>query len=222
MESSVPSEEAPGRAPAAPGSGALLGFVRLQIGLFVFALSITLMLGANIGLDPWSAVHQGLSKATGLSFGRVTQIIGLLLIAASWLRLNVRPGLGTLCNMLFIGAWVDWLRQRGVAPVFDGISALSLLQFLSGIAVNGLATALYIGARFGAGPRDGFVLGLSAKLGRSIRATRVGIELVLLATAFALGGSIGLGTLLFALLMGPVMQASMRVMRVSTDPNAKR
>lgn len=200
---------------------ALLRFVRLQAGLFCFALSITVMLGATIGLDPWSAVHEGASAHTGLSFGRITQLVGLALIALGWLWLGVRPGLGTIFNMLVIGPWIDWIRQLGWVPVQESLGALGVAQFLVGIALNGFATALYIGARYGAGPRDGFVLGLSAKLRKSVRVTRVGIELTLLGIALLLGGSIGLGTLLFALLMGPTMQASLRLMRVSTDPNVR-
>lgn len=199
----------------------ILRFARLQLGLFLFALSITVMLGASIGLDPWSAVHGGLSEQLGISFGRVTQIIGLLLIGLSWIWLSVRPGLGTVCNMLVIGPWIDVLRHYGWVSVHGSLGAPGVAQFLAGIGINGLATGVYIGARYGAGPRDGFVLGLAKKSARSVRVTRIGIEVTLLAAAFLLGGSIGLGTLLFALLMGPTMQASLRWMGVSTDPNAQ-
>lgn len=200
----------------------VLRFARLQFGLFLFALSIAVMLGASIGLDPWSAVHGGLSDQTGLSFGRVTQFIGLALIGLSWVWLGVRPGAGTVFNMLVIGPWIDLLRGQGWVPVQGTLGALGVVQFLAGIAINGIATGVYIGARFGAGPRDGFVLGLATKSARSVRVTRIGIEVTLLVAAFLLGGSIGLGTLLFALLMGPAMQASLRIMGVSTDPNARR
>lgn len=205
-----------------PRKGHLVAFVRLQIGLFVFAVSIVSMLGAGIGLDPWSAVHEGLTLHSSQSFGRVTQLVGLALVAVSWLFLGVRPGLGTLFNMVLIGIWVDWLLAWGVIPVQSGDSASAVAQFLVGILVNGFATALYIGARYGAGPRDGFILGLSRRSGRSIRVTRVGIEITLLVTALVLGGSIGWGTVLFALLMGPCMQAWMRALRVSRTPSASR
>ena len=193
-------------------------FVQLQVGLFVFAVSVTLMLEAGIGLDPWSAVHEGLVFQTQLSFGRVVQGVGTLLIAFSWVVLRIRPGVGTVCNMLFIGAWIDLIRSGEWIPVWEAPDLLAYGQFLLGIVVNGFATALYIGAHLGAGPRDSFVLGSSARLGKSIRVTRVGIELTLLATAFLIGGTIGWGTLIFALLMGPVMQASLRLMRVSSGP----
>lgn len=199
---------------------ALARFARLQAGLFVFALSITLMLEANIGLDPWSAVHQGLARHTGLSFGRVVQSVGLLLVLFNWWRLRTRPGLGTLCNMLFIGAWIDWVRERGVVPEWHAKDWQAFVQFFFGIAVNGFATALYIGARFGAGPRDGFILGVSSLFGKSIRVTRIGVEFVLITSALFLGGTIAWGTVFFAILMGPMMQASLRIMRVSTAPHA--
>ena len=198
-----------------------IAFLRLQLGLFIFALSIVLMLGAGIGLDPWSAVHEGLTLHTVLSFGRITQLVGLGLITVSWFLFRVRPGLGTLFNMLLIGIWVDWLLAAEVIPVHALPSVPAYGQFLAGIAINGFATALYIGARYGAGPRDGFILGLSRRLGHTIRVTRICVELTLLVTALALGGSIGWGTLLFALLMGPTMQIAMRMMRVSSDPNAR-
>ncbi len=198
-----------------------LRFLRLQLGLFVFAVSVTLMLEARVGLDPWSAVHEGLVLQSGISFGRMVQLVGLLLIAVSWALLRVKPGLGTLCNMLFIGLWIDVLRSEGWIPVRDHPDWRAYAQFLAGILLNGLATALYIGARFGAGPRDSFVLGLSARLGRSVRATRVGVEAALVVTAFLIGGTIAWGTLIFTVLMGPVMQASLRLLRVSTDPNAR-
>ena len=210
------------RAETAPGMNHFVAFFRLQLGLFIFALSIVMMLGAGIGLDPWSAVHEGLTLRTVLSFGRITQLVGLALVVVSWVFLRVRPGLGTLCNMVLIGIWVDWLLARDVIPVHSMPSVAAFGQFLFGIAVNGFATALYIGARYGAGPRDGFILGLSHRLGTTIRATRVGIEITLLVTAFVLGGSIGWGTLLFALLMGPAMQAALRLLRVSSDPHAPR
>ena len=199
-----------------PGlAGWLARFVQLQAGLFVFAVSVTLMLEARIGLDPWSALHGGLALQTGWSFGRVVQGVGLILVGFTWLALRIQPGLGTVCNMLFIGAWIDLIRDQAWIPVWSGQDWRAYAQFLGGILVNGFATGLYIGARLGAGPRDAFVLGLSALSGKSLRVTRVGVELVLLLSALLLGGAIAWGTLIFALLMGPVMQASLRALGVS-------
>lgn len=193
--------------------------LRLQGGLFLFGLAIALMLEARIGLDPWSAFHEAVSQRSGASFGRVTQVTGLVLIVFSRIALAVRPGIATVCNMLIVGPWVDVLRPH--ARFFEGGVASGTVQFLFAIAVLGVATAVYIGARLGAGPRDGLAMGLSRRLGRSLRVSRIGLEVTVLAAAALLGGAIGLGTILFAVLMGPTMQASLRVFGVSHDPSPR-
>ena len=191
---------------------------RLQVGLFLFGCAVALMLEARIGLDPWSAFHDVLSARSGLSFGRISQGVGLILIVFSGVVLSVRPGVATICNMLIIGPWVDLLRTQAWFPRVDG-GVPGTLQFVGGVLVMGLGSAVYIGARMGAGPRDGLAMGLSRRIDRSLRRTRIGIEVVVLAAAAVLGGSIGLGTLIFALLMGPTMQASLRLFAVSHDPS---
>ena len=193
-------------------------FAKLQLGLFLFGLAVTLMLEARIGLDPWSSLHDALSVRSGLSFGRIAQGIGLLLITFSGLVLAVKPGVATIFNMLLIGPWVDLLREQVWFPSQSGFG-LGTVQFLTGILVMGLGTAVYIGARMGAGPRDGLAMGLSRRVKRSLRITRNGIEVTVLAIAFFLGGSIGLGTVLFAVLMGPTMQVSLKLFAVSHDPS---
>jgi uncharacterized membrane protein YczE len=190
----------------------------LQVGLFLFGLGVAILLEAQIGLDPWSAFHEGISAQLGWSFGRVSQAAGALLIVSSWFAFEVRPGIGTVCNMALVGPWIDLLRVQAWFPEATNRVA-GTLQFLLGMLVLGLGTAVYIGARMGAGPRDGFVLGLSGKSGRSVRRTRIEVELVVLGVALLMGGSIGLGTVLFALLMGPIMQTSLRLFRVSNDPS---
>lgn len=189
---------------------------RLQIGLFLFGLAVALMLEARIGLDPWSAFHEIVSLRSGLSFGRVSQGVGLILIVLSRVVLAVRPGVATICNMLIIGPWVDVLRPW-VAFGVEGLPGT--IQFVCGILVLGMGTAVYIGARLGAGPRDGLAMGLARRMGRSLRSARVGVELTVLGAAALLGGSIGWGTLIFAVLMGPTMQASLRLFAVSHDPS---
>jgi len=194
--------------------------VRLQVGLFLFGLAVALMLEAQIGLDPWSSFHDVIARRSGLSFGRISQTVGLALIVFSRVALDVRPGIATVCNMLIIGPWVDVLRPHvGFFEPGGGIPGTA--QFLGGILVMGVGTAVYIGARLGAGPRDGLVMGLSRRIGRSLRASRIGMEVTVLAVAAVLGGSIGLGTLLFAMLMGPTMQASLRLFAVSHDPSPR-
>ncbi len=192
--------------------------LRLQVGLFLFGCAVAIMLEAQIGLDPWSAFHQGVSAQSGLSFGRVAQGVGALLILFSWLTLGVRPGFGTVCNMALVGPWIDVLRIQAWFP-HATTRLLGSSQFLVGLLMMGLASAVYLGARLGAGPRDGFVLGLSRRLDWSLRATRIRIEVVVLLLALVIGGSIGLGTVLFALLMGPIMQGALKLFRVSHDPS---
>jgi len=192
--------------------------VRLQVGLFLFGLAVTLMLEAHIGLDPWSALHDVVSVRSGLSFGRISQVVGLALIVFSATVLSVRPGIATIFNMLMIGPWVDLLRAQSWFPRAETLLPGSL-QFVAGVLVMGIGTAVYIGARLGAGPRDGLAMGLSRHVDRSLRTTRIGIEVCILVLAAVLGGSIGLGTLLFAVLMGPTMQASLKVFSVSHDPS---
>jgi len=191
---------------------------RLQVGLFLFGLAIALMLEAKIGLDPWSSFHEALSVRSGLSFGRISQGVGLILIVFSRLALEVRPGFATICNMLIIGPWVDLLRIQPWLPTADG-TWTGVLQFTVGILVIGAGTAVYIGARLGAGPRDGLAMGLSRRIDTSLRRARIGVEVTVLAAAAFLGGSIGLGTLMFAVLMGPTMQASLKLFAVPNDPS---
>ena len=192
--------------------------IRLQVGLFLFGLAVSLMLEAHIGLDPWSSFHDALSTKTGLSFGRISQSVGLILIVFSFVVLSVKPGIATICNMAIIGPWIDLLREQLWFPVQPG-GVPGTAQFVGGILVMGLGTAVYIGAKLGAGPRDGLAMGLSQRVKRSLRATRIGIEVTILTAAFFLGGSIGLGTVIFALLMGPTMQLSLRLFGVSHDPS---
>jgi uncharacterized membrane protein YczE len=189
-------------------------FAQLQVGLLMFGLGISLMLRASIGLDPWSTFHEGVSINLPVSFGRITQLTGLIIVAVSYLWLGERPGVGTVCNMAFVGPWVDLLR-----PHMDLLSGQDwgltggVLQFAVGLVIVGIASGLYIAARLGAGPRDTLILGSSERLGISVRMTRVGLELMVLTIGWFLGGPVGLGTILFALLMGPMMQASLRVFR---------
>lgn len=189
-------------------------FLQLNLGLMVFGLAITLMIRANIGLDPWSVLHQGLSRVTGLSFGQVTQLVGIGLIGLNFAFLRLKPGLGTALNMIMVGVWVDFFqRQTWLPTVPVGFWAEGVGVFVTGIILCGLAIGLYISPRFGAGPRDDFVLGWSVRLNRNVRLVRAGLELSVLTLGFLLGGRVGLGTLLFALLIGPVMQFFLRLFR---------
>lgn len=183
---------------------------QLNLGLLTLGLGIALMLDADIGLGPWTVFHQGLSFVTGLSFGRVMQGVGLVVLLLSMVLTRTRPGLGTALNMLLVGPWVDFFRSLPYFPHPPGY-AVGVAQFLAGLTLQGLGTGLYITARFGAGPRDGLVLGLSNVLSVSVRAARTGLELLVLASGWLMGGQVGLGTVLFALGIGPLMQFFLRL-----------
>ncbi len=187
----------------------------------VFGVAISLMLRANLGLDPWSVLHEGVSGLTGLSFGRTTQLIGLGLIVFNFFVLRLRPGLGTALNMLLVGPWIDFFGAQSWMPtVAAGAWGWGVVTFVAGVMLMGLAIGLYITAGFGAGPRDDLVLGSALRLRRSVRVTRGGLELMVLATGFLLGGAVGLGTVVFAVLIGPTMQFFLRVFGYERKPLA--
>lgn len=190
----------------------LLRGLQLHLGLALLGLALATMVEAGVGMGPWGVLHVGLAEATGLSFGRTVQLVGIVVVALAWALFRVRPGGGTLVNMLLVGPWADLFLAQAWLPRAAGWP-LQLLQFAVGVALVGFATGMYVAARLGAGPRDGFVLGAAARLGRSVRRVRTGLELLVLALGALLGGPIGLGTLLFALLVGPAMQASLRLFR---------
>ncbi|MFD0447431.1 MULTISPECIES: YczE/YyaS/YitT family protein [Streptomyces violaceusniger group] len=169
-----------------------------------------LQLRAMVGLDPWDAFHQGISEHTSLSIGTVTVVVGVAALLL-WIPLRQRPGLGTVSNVLVIGPVMDgtlWLIPEPEAL------AVRIPLLLFAIVLCGVATGLYISARFGAGPRDGLMTGLHRRTGWSIRLVRTGIELAVLTTGFALGGSVGVGTVLFALTIGPLSQYFLRVFAI--------
>lgn len=192
---------------------------QLNLGLAVLGLGIALMLEAGIGLGPWTVFHQGIHLVTGMSFGRAMQAVGLAVLLLSVLLTRTRPGLGTALNMLLVGPWVDLFRALPSFPQASG-SALGTVEFVVGLTLQGLGTGLYITARFGAGPRDGLVLGLASLLRISVRLTRTGLELLVLASGWLMGGSVGLGTVLFAVGIGPLMQFFLRLFGNRT-PTAK-
>lgn len=182
------------------------------MGLALYGLSIALMLQSHVGLGPWDAFHQGLARHVPLSIGTVIVLTGLALLLVTGLLGRMRPGLGTLLNMLLIGPWVDLFLAWPVVPEGQGWADGALL-FALGLGLNGLATGLYITAGLGAGPRDGFALTVAQRLGLRVRSARTGIEAGVLASGWLLGGTVGLGTLAFALAVGPLMQWGLRVTR---------
>lgn len=177
---------------------------QLGAGLALFGVSIALMLAAGLGVDSWDVFHQGLAERFGLSFGWVVNGVSLLVLLA-WIPLRQRPGAGTVANALVVGVVAD--AALAVLPQPQSL-LWRMLMLVTGIAANALATGLYIGAGLGPGPRDGLMTGLSTRTGRSIRLVRTLIELVVLSSGWALGGPVGLGTLLYAVSIGPLTQIS--------------
>jgi uncharacterized membrane protein YczE len=176
--------------------------LRLGAGLVLYGISIALMLRAGLGVDSWDVLHQGLALATGVPFGGVVIAVSVMVLVL-WVPLRQRPGLGTLANAVVVGLVADFA-LRLLVPA-RGIAA-QLLVLSMGIVANGVATGLYIGAGLGPGPRDGLMTGLAARTRRSIRSVRTLIEISVLAAGWALGGQVGLGTLLYAGSIGPLSQ----------------
>lgn len=182
---------------------------QLFAGLTLYGVSMGLMIRSTLGLDPWDVLHEALSKWTGLSFGTVTAIVGALVLLC-WIPLRERPGIGTVSNIVVVAVAVDLTLAMVAAP-----SALvpRIVLMVAGVVLNGLATAAYIGVRLGPGPRDGLMTGLYRRKGWSIRVVRTAIELAVLATGWLLGGTVGVGTVVYALAIGPLTQAFLPLVR---------
>ncbi|MFF2644435.1 YitT family protein [Streptomyces niveus] len=188
--------------------------VQLYVGLTLYGVSAALLVRGGLGLEPWGVLHQGLSELTGLTMGVVSIVVGAVVLLL-WIPIRQRPGLGTVSNVFVVGIAMD----AALVLVPDGRGlAVQIPLLVAGIVLNGVATGLYIAARFGPGPRDGLMTGLHRLTGRSVRLVRTGIEVAVVATGFALGGSVGIGTIAYALAIGPLAQLFLRVFVVpSTD-----
>ena len=188
---------------------------QLFVGLWLAAVGIVLTIQADLGVSPWDVLHGGLADATGASFGVVVQLVGAVVLAAG-LLLGVRPGFGALSNVVLIGAFEDLLLSAGIGAGIPGQPlAVRVLALVGGIALIGVAAALYIGAHYGAGPRDGLMVALHQRGGWSIGLARTVIEASALAVGILLGGPLGIGTLLYTVTIGPATQASFRLLRLT-------
>lgn len=193
--------------------------VQLYLGLTLYGVSMALMIRSDLGLDPWDVFHQGLSELTRLSFGTVTIGVGALVLLL-WIPLRQRPGLGTVSNVVVIGLVVD--ATLALLPAAGPLS-VQIAMLVTGIVANGAATALYLGARLGPGPRDGLMTGYVARRpGRSIRLVRTVIEVTVLALGWLLGGTVGVGTVAYALAIGPLAQFFIPLFAVpeGTEPDS--
>lgn len=184
--------------------------IQLYAGLTLYGASSALLVRGELGLEPWGVLHQGLTELTGISIGVVSIAVGAIVLLL-WIPLRQRPGLGTVSNVFVVGLAMDG--TLALVPEIHGLGA-QIPAMVLGILLNGVATGLYITARFGPGPRDGLMTGLHRATGRSVRLVRTAIEVAVVATGFLLGGSLGAGTVLYALAIGPLAQFFLRVFAV--------
>ncbi|MEU7768144.1 hypothetical protein AB0B25_23915 [Nocardia sp. NPDC049190] len=176
--------------------------IALYVGLWLYGFSMAVMVRAGLGLDPWDVFHQGVVRYVPISFGAVTALTGVAVLLA-WIPLRQLPGWGTVSNVVVIALSVDaglaWLPAWEALPVRVGAMGAA-------VVLNAVASVLYIGAGMGPGPRDGLMTGLVRRTGRSVWVVRTAIEVTVLSTGFVLGGSVGIGTLVYAFGIGPLMQ----------------
>lgn len=174
---------------------------QLFLGLVLYGVSLAMMVRADLGLDPWDVFHQGVAERTGASFGTVVIAVGAAVLLLWW-PLRQRPGIGTVSNVVVLGVVVDV-----VLAVLDTPESLAgrVGLLLAGIGLNAVATATYIGAGLGPGPRDGLMTGVVRRTGGSVRVIRTGIEVLVLIVGWLLGGTVGAGTVLYAAAIGPLV-----------------
>jgi uncharacterized membrane protein YczE len=188
--------------------------VQLYVGLCLYGFAGALQVRSKLGLDPWDVFHQGIARHSGLAIGTIVIIVGAAVLIF-WLPLRQWPGLGTLSNVVLIGLSMNW--SLDLIPYSHALG-WRVPEMVVGIVLLGVATGLYIGAAFGPGPRDGLMTGLARRTGRSIRLVRTGLELTVLAAGWALGGNVGIGTILFALAIGPLAQVFIPLFEVQKAP----
>lgn len=197
--SAPPSRWSPGDVlPRLPG---------LLVGLVAFGIGIGMMAQAGLGLGPWEVFHQGISRITGLPLGTVSIVVGIPVLA-TWWPLGERPGVGTLLNIALIGTCTNLTMGFVPAPT---ILAFQLAMMLGGVVVIAVGSGLYLASDLGPGPRDGMMTGLHLRFGWSIRRARTSIELSVLLVGFLAGGTVGLGTIVFALAIGPLVQVMLGI-----------
>lgn len=189
----------------------LLRIVRLFAGLFLYAVGIVMTINANLGLGPWDVFHQGLSKTVGITMGQASITMGLIIVGVNYF-MGEKLGWGTLCNMLFIGIFMDFLMLNNLVPIFGNV-ALQILMMMGGMFVIGTASYFYIGAGLGSGPRDGLMVMLTKRTGKSVRFIRNCIEVTVLIAGYFLGGFVGFGTIIIALSIGYFVQFAFKLFK---------
>ncbi len=190
--------------------------VQLYAGLLLYGFSIALMVKAHLGLAPWDVLHSGLTKWFPIDIGQALVLVSFVVLLA-WIPLREMPGIGTVSNAIVIGLSTDV--YLSVLPDPHGLGLRAVL-LTSGVLLNGVATGAYIGSQLGRGPRDGLMTGLARRTGRSLRLVRTALELSVVALGLLLGGVAGPGTILYALAIGPLSQAMLPFLIVTTPPEA--
>ena len=186
------------------------GFARgaaLLIGLIGYGFSMAVMVRSGLGLDPWDVFHQGLANRTGMTIGIATAVVGVAVLLA-WIPLRNRPGIGTVANVVVIAITVD--AALAFLPEPTGLP-VRIAMMVGAVLLNAVSTVLYIGAGLGPGPRDGLMTGLVARTGLSVRLVRTSIEATVLVVGWLLGGTVGIGTVVYAFGIGPLVQLTLRV-----------
>lgn len=190
--------------------------IQLLLGLLLYGIALALIVRAAIGVAPWDVLTQGLSRVTGWGFGALTIAVGVVVLLL-WIPLRQKPGIGTVLNVLLVGPAAD----LGLWLIPENLDLwLRILMFPAGLFVLALATGLYLGARFGAGPRDGLMTGIHEVTGWPIWVGRTGVEVTVLAAGWVLGGNVGVGTVLFALLVGPLCNLTIPWFRIALPGDA--
>lgn len=188
---------------------------QLYAGLWLYGLSLALVVEAGLGVAPWDVLHQGLARVTGWSIGAWVVAMSAIVLLV-WVPLRLRPGVGTVSNAVLVGVSLDVC--LALLPDIDALPA-RIAALVAGVALNAVATAAYIGARLGPGPRDGLMTGIAAR-GHSVRAVRTALEVAVLVTGWLLGGTVGVGTLVYALGIGPLVHPLMPAFLVRERPPA--
>jgi uncharacterized membrane protein YczE len=188
---------------------------RCAAGLFCFGAGIACFVHSNLGVPPWDVLHQGISEKADIKMGTVIIIVGVVLLIA-WIPLRMKPGIGTIMNAIQIGLVENMM--EGLLPDSDLIIA-RVAYLAAGMLFIAFGSGLYIGAELGSGPRDGLMLGLNKRFGISIRLARTTVEIVVLVVGLILGGSLGLGTFVFAFGIGPLVQKALLALRMSPSLN---
>jgi uncharacterized membrane protein YczE len=197
-----------------PGDRRVTRGVLLMVGLTVYGISDAMLVLAGLGLDPWDVLHQGLSRSLGGQVGTWTDIVGVVVLLG-WIPLRQKPGVGTVTNVIVIGIVVNIC--LAVLPRPHSWQLQSAVM-VSAVVLNALATGLYIGAGLGPGPRDGLMTGIAAR-GHSVRVVRTGIELTVLVVGWVLGGTVGIGTVVYALAIGPLVHVTLPLLALTSRPS---